>query len=1561
MTDSPQHPAMAFRVLIHATEVLENTRRLAQPGVEAKVSMALRQMLASGRPNGRSKPTSGLNKGWLRLPLAGNNGSHFYLYWAPQHPDPAVRASLGPSAVVARAVLHHDSTSDSLGHDSVADFVELELSDRKGVSGLASPFTDAQDRFAGAKDRIRYFQGAAGGGKTQALWRAVELGGEARTLYLTWSPALAKDAQQHFSLRSSENASAFLPSGATLQAMELRDWWAKSTGRDVPFTTLRAARAMFRNGLAEMKISPRALGYWRDRLDDLFAELMAHLFGAVDFVPELGLPNPADYVSARRDAGLDAEAATAAFTVARQFLVTFSDGEPSHPSRWLPEIFAARQLHSEPRVVALDAFDRIVIDEVQDLTGIELQALLRVIGAQTGREGAPIELIMAGDEAQTVRPTGFRHAQLKSLVYRNLRTRVRETVVEVNLRCPESVVDVLDRIRDLYKELPKQARPAGARLADAIPGSPADLVLALLRDGREARALLQTLSESGNAQAIVLSESFPNWLENRLEERFVMTPEAAKGLEFPIAVVLGAGELIGRVRAGQLTEADVPWLRTQLDRLTVAVSRTNGALILAEVGDANALHVRYARDLLSPQQPAPILTVPQVADYVRDGKESAAERVNRLYRNAVTSADDQPHFSVLQLRMAADELARGSGMDSFVAGERLMLAANTEALIMRLLAGDALASDERARAVESIRTLTPFLSFAVSAEHADAVSACATCLRDAGLRSLPTALRIGLLTQVAELQPTPVRDELFRQLRLVRSTLLPMLRAELFQPPVAAQLGPRLSPILEALEMVTDSEADSLIRTAIVALLKAGELDAAEQSLAAWPRTPEDLHLELLERQAKWELLADLHLRSGRVQEAAYALRCAGRTDEAAHLCRDPEVRSRLRGWRETVDWLERERALLVPFEHGVLFDTLTGENLAFELKRAAAQVAAEKEELAQARYRIAERERTAAREMRLLDEQKLEFDQRLLTFTEREQELRVAESDWQRRNAQLAAHEAELLSVAGTELERERLRALANRRTEERDDALFEVEQLKEQFSDEAERHRQNDAERERLRVELTELGAALLQGEAAREQLSKNARRLEKRVGELSEQKASFEASLAEFTARDRAEKVQIDEVARLRERINAVLSELEAERSRHASTQARLAAAERNETDTARRLRDAATPAGALSSNARPLAPGSQSDVHALAPAPPDSAEPRGAEPLHPTQVGAPPNASFSMADPTSSQVSDTADGATSAPAEPAPEAAQARKRFLTVVTHPSGSTRRPLLEPDALPAPANSTDVSAPRPASEQRVVVLPLRAERVWLIQEAEPPNRSPEIKARLRTVESAHRLLEAFHRVPPFGIQQAQRRLLMMGPAEHARLLRLCRTPADNWTLHIGKFGLTGGMISEALGLPRETVADLLEFTTGYAFGSKQRLSTPDARATLDVFGAIATLSPQARQRLHEMRRMLDEPAFAVETFSGTPMATQKSMTPATDEELDAYRLAKPLTALRPHSAASASINSMCAHFGMKRPMLLAIICRVTGLLVQDETFQLSAIHYAEVCDFVGKLPTTPI
>ena len=108
---------------------------------------------------------------------------------------------------------------------------------------------------------------------------------------------------------------------------------------------------------------------------------------------------------------------------------------------------AVDELRQDRIAEGFDSFDRIVVDEVQDLTLLEIAVvveLCRAIGR--GRRCSPW-LLMAGDAGQTVRPTSFEWAPLNDLLSTRMR-RPAEFHLEEHLRCPSRIAEVVERAEE---------------------------------------------------------------------------------------------------------------------------------------------------------------------------------------------------------------------------------------------------------------------------------------------------------------------------------------------------------------------------------------------------------------------------------------------------------------------------------------------------------------------------------------------------------------------------------------------------------------------------------------------------------------------------------------------------------------------------------------------------------------------------------------------------------------------------------------------------------------------------------------------------------------------------------------------------------------------------------------------------------------------------------------------------------------------------------------------------------------------------------------------------------
>ena len=203
---------------------------------------------------------------------------------------------------------------------------------------------------------------------------------------------------------------------------------------DLPFQPVRRARTEFVKEVGGF--SATILGPWLNEKTALYDEMHAHLIGAL--LPMAvgrfaGFPDRR--ISARqyrdlREQSIGRPAAEAVVEIAETLR-----RRGAHPEeRFFGELDLAWKATQHVRVsgaAPFADFDCIALDEAQDLTPIE--ALLVVeLAARVGRD---MSLLVAGDEAQTVRPTDFEWGWFQDLVHHRIASP-QDFKLQVNLRSP---------------------------------------------------------------------------------------------------------------------------------------------------------------------------------------------------------------------------------------------------------------------------------------------------------------------------------------------------------------------------------------------------------------------------------------------------------------------------------------------------------------------------------------------------------------------------------------------------------------------------------------------------------------------------------------------------------------------------------------------------------------------------------------------------------------------------------------------------------------------------------------------------------------------------------------------------------------------------------------------------------------------------------------------------------------------------------------------------------------------------------------------------------------------
>ena len=567
-----------------------------------RLGIVLQHLAAHGRTTVVKGCRDAANRGWRRSPLGGSGGMQYYLWWTVQGSRPARGIEFaGRGGILVRAVRHHDDheTLDAGVLDDYLRFSQREIDDADLVG---RPWTPVQLQFVKHEGPVRIVHGRPGSGKTTVLWKAIEARSGQRVLYLTWSRELTVAAAEHFR--------AFAPADVRVDARDFTTFLGEVCGADVDRRPLAESRAAFAAAIA--RLGRRQVGPWAGRDAALHAEVRAMLLGravpgAADCVPAGDLVRLSDAAYRERradDDGVGRAAASALLKVAGAV-------EPAAFARVFPELAAAAaaiaRLRDGDLPEGFAEFDRIVVDEAQDLTVLETAVVVELCLAIARRRGHAPWLLAAGDDGQTVRPSGFDWGPLNDLLAARL-DAPRRFHLEDNLRCPSRIEAVIERASAWYVHLEKGRRPTkqrhrpGGRHADAhllhvvVPGTP------------DAVALLERLDDVEGLVVVTVGAEVPPWMPERLRD-MVLTPADTKGLEYQSVCVLEPGRALVRLEAatGPAATRTSRALRehehrTAIDQLRVALSRATETLVFVDVaGDDAALDL--SADLLGEAAP----------------------------------------------------------------------------------------------------------------------------------------------------------------------------------------------------------------------------------------------------------------------------------------------------------------------------------------------------------------------------------------------------------------------------------------------------------------------------------------------------------------------------------------------------------------------------------------------------------------------------------------------------------------------------------------------------------------------------------------------------------------------------------------------------------------------------------------------------------------------------------------------------------------------------------------------------------------------------------------------
>ncbi len=614
---------MAANKQIEVTEGFETSRpanplfchqefleKLAEHGRDSigRRSAFLLQRLAVDARRQHYKATRGVNRGWRRSRLGGKHGSHFYAWWAPVNALPLKKSggfSRAPDgALFLRDIRHHDDHSPLTPQSLEDHYLPVTVPDLRREEYGPTPWTQPQARFASGRQPVRILKGHPGSGKTTALWNAADATGAERVLYVTYSRDLAALARDYFDRYCSSHKS--------FHVVTFPNQIRGLAGQAAPAVSEHELRHRFKIDVAPFA---RYLGAWSQSPTALYDELHAHLAGdalPVDIGRFAACKQPrvsAQSYRRHRTRILGRPATVSALEAVSRLERTDAS---TLAERYFPELAlawrAAERLGasgSGDRAAEIDpallAFDCIAVDECQDLTPIEAFVVSRLASLINRGRRPPVPLLLAGDEAQTVRPTDFEWGWLNDLLHTQAGAR-SEYKLSANLRSPRRIALLVNRVWDLYSYIHKPERPSGTKYAEIDDDATDQILYGTAVPGPELEELLTSLSAREGLALITLEETVPAFVPKAIR-RAVLTAPEVKGLDFHSVCVLDAGrhlERITRESEHLRVDSDIEGLRKRLaiDQLRVALSRATERLLWLDINPTDKV-VRLSIDFLN--------------------------------------------------------------------------------------------------------------------------------------------------------------------------------------------------------------------------------------------------------------------------------------------------------------------------------------------------------------------------------------------------------------------------------------------------------------------------------------------------------------------------------------------------------------------------------------------------------------------------------------------------------------------------------------------------------------------------------------------------------------------------------------------------------------------------------------------------------------------------------------------------------------------------------------------------------------------------------------------------
>ena len=171
-------------------------------------------------------------------------------------------------------------------------------------------------------------------------------------------------------------------------------------------------------------------------------------------------------------------------------------------------------------------YDFVVIDEVQDLTPVQLALVLKTLKK-------PGQFLLCGDSNQIVHPNFFSWAQVKSLFWQDaaLAERQNLSVLAANFRNGHEATRVANQLLKIKQRRFGSIDRESNFLVDAIGGEPGEVVLMADKDAA-LRELDKSVRQSTRFAVLVMRDEDKAEARKRFATPLLFSIHEAKGLEY---------------------------------------------------------------------------------------------------------------------------------------------------------------------------------------------------------------------------------------------------------------------------------------------------------------------------------------------------------------------------------------------------------------------------------------------------------------------------------------------------------------------------------------------------------------------------------------------------------------------------------------------------------------------------------------------------------------------------------------------------------------------------------------------------------------------------------------------------------------------------------------------------------------------------------------------------------------------------------------------------------------------------------------------------------------------